>query len=64
MSKIHAGDKVSRDATTASRGNVRLGDMAPVFTRPIRAGDKVVRDDATKSDGKVRVGDMSPVFGR
>ena len=62
MSKISAGDKVNRDVATASRGSVRLGDMAPVFTRPIRAGDKVVRDDTTKSDGKVRVGDMSPVF--
>ena len=62
MTKINAGDKVNCDVTTVSQGNVRLGDMAPVFTRPIRAGDKVVRDEATKGDGKVRVGDMSPVF--
>ncbi len=54
--KIHAGDKVVRDTVT----KVRLGDAAPVFTRPVRAGDKVVRDAATK----VRLGDAAPVFTR
>jgi hypothetical protein len=62
--KIHAGDKVIRDAQTQDMGNVRLGDAAPVFTRPVRAGDKVVRDVSSKDAGKVRLGDAAPVFTR
>lgn len=59
---IKAGDKVIRDSATASHGNVQLGDMAPVFVRPIRSGDKVVRDAATENQGTVRLGDMAPAF--
>jgi hypothetical protein len=62
--KIHAGDKVVRDTATQDSGNVRLGDAAPVFTRPIRAGDKVVRDASSQDSGKVRLGDAAPVFTR
>src|SRR5215207_6613977 len=62
--KIHAGDKVVRDAATQDAGKVRLGDNAPAFTRPIRAGDKVVLDASTKDSGKVRLGDNAPVFTR
>lgn len=62
--KIHAGDKVVRDTTTQDAGKVRLGDNAPVFTRPIRVGDKVVREASTKDSGKVRLGDNAPVFTR
>ena len=61
---IRAGDKVVRDASTQDSGKVRLGDNAPVFTRPIRAGDKVVRDAATQDTGKVRLGDNAPAFTR
>jgi len=61
---IRAGDKVVRYAATQDSGKVRLGDSAPVFTRPIRAGDKVVRDAATQDTGKVRLGDSAPVFTR
>jgi hypothetical protein len=62
--KIQAGDKVVRDAMTQDTGTVRLGDSAPVFTRPIRAGDKVVRDASTQDAAKVRLGDSAPVFTR
>jgi hypothetical protein len=62
--KIHAGDKVTRNAQTQDMGKVRLGDSAPVSTRPIRAGDKVVRDTATQDSAKVRLGDSAPVFTR
>jgi len=31
MTKIHAGDKVTRDTATVDQGKVRLGDEAPVF---------------------------------
>ena len=62
--KIHAGDKVIRNAQTQDMGNVRLGDAAPVFTRPVRAGDKVVRDASSEDAGKVRLGDAAPVFTR
>ena len=62
--KIHAGDKVTRNLQTQDMGNVRLGDAAPVFTRPVRAGDKVVRDTSCKDAGKVRLGDAAPVFTR
>ncbi|MEA2984219.1 MAG: hypothetical protein QOD94_473 [Alphaproteobacteria bacterium] len=62
--KIHAGDKVARNTATQDAGKVRLGDSAPVFTRPIRAGDKVVRDTATQDSSKVRLGDSAPVFTR
>jgi len=58
---IHAGDKVARDAATASAGRVCLGDCAPVF-HPTRAGDKVARDEATVNQGKVCMGDCAPVF--
>ena len=61
---IQAGDKVVRDAMTQDAGKVRLGDSAPVFTRPIRAGDKVVRDASTQDAAKVRLGDSAPVFTR
>jgi len=60
MTKIHAGDKVTRDTATVDQGKVRLGDEAPAF---IRAGDKVIRDTATINQGKVRLGDEAPVFG-
>ena len=62
--KIHAGDKVVRDNAAQDAGKVRLGDSAPVFTRPIRAGDKVVRDTTTQDSAKVRLGDSAPVFTR
>lgn len=62
--KIQAGDKVVRNAVTEDAGKVRLGDSAPVFTRPIRAGDKVVRDASTQDSAKVRLGDSAPVFTR
>jgi hypothetical protein len=62
--KIQAGDKVVRDTVTQDAGKVRLGDSAPVFTRPIRAGDKVVRDASTQDSAKVRLGDSAPVFTR
>ncbi len=62
--KIQAGDKVVRNVATQDSGNVRLGDAAPVFTRPVRAGDKVVRDASTQNSGKVRLGDAAPVFTR
>jgi hypothetical protein len=62
--KIHAGDKLVRNTATQDAGKVRLGDSAPVFTRPIRAGDKVVRDTATQDSSKVRLGDSAPVFTR
>ena len=62
--KIQAGDKVVRDIVTQDSGKVRLGDAAPVFTRPVRAGDKVVRDTSTQDSGKVRLGDAAPVFTR
>jgi hypothetical protein len=61
--KIQAGDKV-RDVLTQDSGKVRLGDSAPVFTRPIRAGDKVVRNASTQDSAKVRLGDSAPVFTR
>ena len=60
---IRAGDKVVRDTATQDSGKVRLGDNAPVFTRPIRSGDKV-RDAATQDTGKVRLGDNAPAFTR
>jgi hypothetical protein len=53
MSKIHAGDKVTRDAATTNQAKVCLGDCAPVFRAVIRAGDKVVRDTSTANGGKV-----------
>lgn len=59
---IHAGDKVVRDTATATQGKVRLGDMAPVFGRPVRAGDKMIRHVATANQSKVRLGDNAPVF--
>ena len=62
--KIQAGDRVERDSATRDAGKVRLGDSAPVFTRPIRAGDKVVRDTDTQDFAKVRLGDSAPVFTR
>jgi hypothetical protein len=63
LRSIRAGDKV-RDAATQDQGKVRLGDMAPVFVRPIRPGDRVTRDAATQDQGKVRLGDLAPVFRR
>jgi hypothetical protein len=62
MTKIRLGDKVIRNAATVNQGKVRLGDLAPAFTRPIRAGDKVVRDTSTANESKVRLGDLAPVF--
>ena len=44
MTTIKLGDKAVRDAAAADQGNVRLGDLAPVFVRPIQAGDKAIRD--------------------
>jgi hypothetical protein len=64
MSKIHAGDKVTRDAATTNQAKVCLGDCAPVFRAVIRAGDKVVRDTSTANGGKVCLGDCAPVFRR
>ena len=32
MSNVRLGDKVVRDAATANRGTVCMGDCAPVFT--------------------------------
>lgn len=64
MTRIKQGDKVSRDSATVNRGQVHLGDDAPVFVRPVRAGDKVVRDAATANEGKVHLGDDAPVFGK
>jgi hypothetical protein len=61
---IQAGDKVVRHTATQDAGAVRLGDAAPVFTRPVRAGDKVVRDASTQNSGNVRLGDAAPVFTR
>ena len=31
--RVQAGDKVARDAATASEGKVYLGDSAPVFRK-------------------------------
>ena len=31
--RIQAGDKVARDAATASEGKVYLGDSAPIFRK-------------------------------
>jgi hypothetical protein len=60
---IRAGDKVIRIAATEDQGQVRLGDNAPAFVRPIRAGDKA-RVAATEDQGKVRLGDNAPAFRR
>jgi hypothetical protein len=62
MTKICAGEKVTRDTATANQGKVRLGDEAPVFSPAIRAGDKVARDASTVNPGRVRLGDEAPVF--
>ena len=64
MKSVQAGDKVARSSATQDQRKVRLGDQAPVFTRPVRSGDKVVHDTATQDQHKVRLGDQAPVFGR
>ena len=61
---IRSGEKVIRDIATQNKGQVRLGDAAPVFARAIRVGDKVTRDTTTRNQGTVRLGDAAPVFGR
>jgi len=61
MTKIHAGDKVTRDTAIVNQGKVHLGDNAPAF---VRAGDKVIRHTATANQGKVRLGDNAPAFVR
>jgi hypothetical protein len=64
MTKINAGDKVTRDTATKNQATVCLGDCAPVFRPAIRAGDKVTRDTDTANQGKVCLGDCAPVFHR
>ena len=62
MTTIKLGDKAVRDTAAVDQGNVRLGDLAPIFVRPTQAGDKAIRDSATVDQGKVKLGDMAPAF--